>query len=505
MGSHAPNAIPITQLVTHNTSAPIKTFTLTAEETKVNLGNGKSTMAWTFNGTSPGPEIRVEQGDHVVVHLYNKLPEGVTIHWHGVDVPGAEDGIAGVTQNAVKKGGSFTYSFIADQPGTYWYHSHQDSSNETGRGLFGVFVVEPKRPSFHYDKDYAVALHEWNTTGQTNEEMGSMNMSGMGQSGMGSDSNQSMNGMNMNGPTTMPKQTQQNALTEMMSMYDVFTANGTSEGLHLNALPGDLVLLRIVNAGNMTHLVTLVGSDFRIIAMDGHDITGGTPLHETLLPIGGAQRYDVAFRMPKNGTVSLVDADPSKTEQKMIGVTFGNDAAKTDKSLTANAAWFDFSKYGTNTGAASDALSMNSHFTVNYSMKLGAGMGFYNGKEQMVYTINGKVFPNVPPIEVNKGDVVKVHITNDSPFIHPMHLHGHSFEVLTRNGKPLSGSSVYLDTLNVLPGESYNIAFVANNPGLWMFHCHDLHHAAAGMDTMVVYKSVSTPFTIGKKSGNNPE
>jgi FtsP/CotA-like multicopper oxidase with cupredoxin domain len=116
MGSQAADSTQITELTMHKTNAPTKTFNLTAEAAQVNLGNGKTIKAWTFNGTAPGPELRVTQGDKVVVHLTNKLNVGVTIHWHGVNVPGAEDGIAGVTQNAVKPGGTYTYSFIADQP-----------------------------------------------------------------------------------------------------------------------------------------------------------------------------------------------------------------------------------------------------------------------------------------------------------------------------------------------------------------------------------------------------
>jgi FtsP/CotA-like multicopper oxidase with cupredoxin domain len=197
MGSMESNAIPITKLISPTTNAPVKTFNITAQEADINLGNGKMIKAWTFNGSVPGPEIRVTQGDKVVVHLSNKLNVGVTIHWHGVNVPGAMDGIAGVTQDQVKPGQSFTYSFIADQAGTYWYHSHQDSSNEIERGLYGVLVVEPKQASQHYDRDYSVAFHEWNTTGSSDEGMGGMHMGSMSGMDMGSSSNNSMAGMNM--------------------------------------------------------------------------------------------------------------------------------------------------------------------------------------------------------------------------------------------------------------------------------------------------------------------
>jgi FtsP/CotA-like multicopper oxidase with cupredoxin domain len=91
---------------------------------------------------------------------------------------------------------------------------------------------------------------------------------------------------------------------------------------------------------------------------------------------------------------------------------------------------------------------------------------------------------------------VKIHIENNTDMIHPMHLHGHDFQVLTRDGKPVMGSPIYMDTLAVLPGETYDIAFKADNPGLWMFHCHDLHHAAAGMDMILEYAGVKDPYDM---------
>jgi FtsP/CotA-like multicopper oxidase with cupredoxin domain len=312
-----------------------------------------------------------------------------------------------------------------------------------------------------------------------------------------------MNGMDMSGPVMMPNSTQLSALSEMMSMYDVFTANGISNGLHLDAKPGQTVRLRLVNTGNMTHLFGVSGVSYEVIALDGHDITNPPPLTTTVLPIGAAQRYDISFTMPKDHAVSIVNLDSSSKMNKMMSVTIGNGVVP--KTQFSKDMWFDFSKYGTNPSNTSNQITMNSKFTKEFNMILGTAMKKVNGQEQMVYTINGKSFPDIPPIIVKKGDLVKIHIENKSNAIHPMHLHGHTFQVLTRNGKTLTGSQIYLDTINVLPGESYDIAFKANNPGLWMFHCHDLHHAAAGMDTMLEYQGISTPFTIGKQSGNNPE
>jgi len=122
------------------------------------------------------------------------------------------------------------------------------------------------------------------------------------------------------------------------------------------------------------------------------------------------------------------------------------------------------------------------------------------------FTINGKAFPDTPPLDVKEGDLVKVKLVNKSPEdIHPMHLHGHFFQVLSKNGKPVSGSPLIKDTLNILPGEEYVVAFKADNPGHWMFHCHDLGHASKGMVTEVKYDGFKPDFTVDPTVNNKPE
>ena len=138
---------------------PDARFTLTARETTIELASGRPIDALTFNGSSPGPELRVRQGELVQVTLVNAdIPKGVTIHWHGVDVPNAEDGVAGVTQDAVLPGERYVYRFRAEQVGTFWYHTHQVSSKEVRRGLFGALVIEPAQDT-HYELDLAIVSH----------------------------------------------------------------------------------------------------------------------------------------------------------------------------------------------------------------------------------------------------------------------------------------------------------------------------------------------------------
>ncbi|MEO8609534.1 MAG: multicopper oxidase family protein [Chloroflexota bacterium] len=456
MATPDPDATSITTLVEKQSDAPLKTFTLTAQTATIDLGGGKVVDAYTYNGTLPGPEIRVQQGDRVAVTLVNKLPVSTSIHWHGIRVPNAEDGVAGLTQDAVKPGESYTYEFIAQDVGTYWYHSHQETSNQLPLGLYGAFIVEPKDPSVHYDHDYTLVLHEWRDGGDCAQEC-----------------------------------------DETLMMNDRI------DQITFDAKPGETVRLRIIAGGDEFHYPVLSGAPFQVIALDGHDLNAPTPLTNVMLPIGTAQRYDLSFTMPQQGPVALIDGTPRArplANQHPIAII---GTGKPTLSYPMNLPLFDFSTYG---APAADPITPDSPFTVEYDMGLSSVPGFYNGHFTLTFPINNMIFPNIPAIKVTEGDLVKIHITSAGgiPIPHAMHLHGHVFTVLARDGKPLSGSPVHLDTLIVNPGETYDVAFLADNPGLWMLHCHILAHDAQGMDMMLEYPKLYTPYTIGTASGNDP-
>ena len=123
----------------------------------------------------------------------------------------------------------------------------------------------------------------------------------------------------------------------------------------------------------------------------------------------------------------------------------------------------------------------------------------------MHWTVNGKLYPKVPMFMVAEGDVVRVRIANDSGETHPMHLHGHHVVVLARDGVRASGSPWWTDSLEVRSGESFDVAFVADNPGIWMDHCHNLPHAQEGLIAHLMYEGVTTPYRLGRDTGNSPE
>jgi FtsP/CotA-like multicopper oxidase with cupredoxin domain len=277
--------------------------------------------------------------------------------------------------------------------------------------------------------------------------------------------------------------------------------NGTNGDLHLAAAPGELVRLRLINGSAGEHRafgdplrIVLLGVEYQVVALDGHDLNSPQAISGQILPIGAGQRYDLVFRMPEIGVVQLIVADQTTT------VTLGQGTIAVPDLDTLPT--FDLTTYG---NPAPDPLASQSTFDVTEDLVLGNRPGFHNGRFGLVHTINGEEFPDIPMLMVEPNQTVRLHIVNETDEYHPIHIHGHYFTVLARNNTPLSGSPVYLDSILVAPEETWDVAFVANNPGLWMLHCHVLIHAATGMDMMVVYPNIYTPYVVGESSGNIPE
>jgi FtsP/CotA-like multicopper oxidase with cupredoxin domain len=403
-------------------------LTLTAEE----MGD-----AWAFNGRVPGPEIRVRQGDLVEVTLLNKdIDEGVTIHWHGVDVPNAEDGVAGVTQDAVMPGEQYTYRFRVEQLGTFWYHSHQVSSEQVRRGLYGAFVILPREPPAPGTLDLATIAHDF--AGRA--------------------------------------------------------ALGNSDGVQRRAVePGTPVRLRLINSNNSPERFVLAGTPFRVVGIDGTEVVSPTPVAGKAIQVGAGARYDLAFDMPDVAVrLGLVGSEAA--------LSLSADG-KTDRPESEPGPDFDPAGYGRPT----TSIFAEGRFDRSFVMEIGKAFGFLDGRPGRHWSVNGRIFPDTPMYLVRRGDLVKMRIVNDTGAVHPMHLHGHHALVLSRDGEPATGSPWWVDTLNVLANEEYEVAFRAENPGLWMDHCHNLVHAGDGLTMHVVYEGAWTPFELGDAPGNHPE
>lgn len=493
-------------------SPTTRTVTLVAEPGRLTIRRGQTVPVWTFNGTVPGPEIRVRQGDRLRVTLVNRLPVATTIHWHGLLAPNGNDGVAGVTQDAVLPGHSYTYDFVARDPGTYWYHPHQKSDEEVDKGLYGAVVVLPRRATAAPAVDRTLVLDDWPLKGSTSAGMG-----GMGGATMPA----AMTGMGGMGGMATPTATASGPVAALrpyladpgMGDYQTFTVNGRAypDTAPIQAPAGALVRLRLINAGYLTHVLHLHGASYRLVATDGSAVN--RPRETTdLLPIAAGQRMDIELRMPR-GAWSLHDHDTlSGAGEMRVIVGQGTRPSTADERAMRAAAppVLDLAHYGQ---PASAPFTARSHFDRMFrlvlqgatsSMKMGGTSGM-TSMSMDTYTINGKLFMQGAPLVVRRGQRVEISFVNESKAAHPMHLHGHRMQVLALNGEPVTGSPLYQDTVMVLPGKTTTVAFTADNPGVWMLHCHELHHAAAGMDTLLQYQGSPRLAHLGGAARNDPE
>ncbi|MFT9846079.1 multicopper oxidase domain-containing protein [Aneurinibacillus sp. REN35] len=456
-----------------------------AKESRLEMKPGLMLPVWTYGGSVPGQEIRVKQGQEVIVKLKNELTENVTIHWHGYPVPSEMDGVPGMSQNSIKPGESFTYRFKATVPGTYWYHSHKDSAAQVDKGLYGALIVEGEDEE-KTARDYTLVLDEWET-----------NTANQGHS---------MNGMDHANMENMNKHAADNHTSPMnkmsmdhMSSYDLFTVNGKSGALiePLAAQTGETVRLRLINAGYQLRLFDFGDVPYRVVSTDGQKIQQPSEVKGKALPIGPGERYDVIFTTPSS-SFEILDRTQREAAKDVKVVVQNQENKKVTPSGKAAAELFDIANYGKATAPTQSGgpkYDRQFHMVFEDIMDPRSDMG-------MKYTINGKSFPDTEKLTVKKGEYVKVTYENKGDANHPMHLHGHFVKVLSKNGKPVSGSPISKDTLNVKPGEKYEIEFVADNPGNWMFHCHDLHHASTGMATTVEYEGYKNPVKLnGNEQG----
>ncbi len=443
---------------------PVKTVNLTAEKTTWKLSDTKSVEAWTYNGTVPGETIRVTEGDFLQVNLTNELEVPVSIHWHGVVLPNRMDGVPGLTQDAVQPGETFTYEFVANNPGTYWYHSHQNSADQVDMGLYAPLIIE--EDDEQYEQDEVFIIDEW-AVNQNKWDMSNM-MGGMMNDGIAG-----------------------NGEGDTIQMYDTFSVNGKS-GTSIESLvmeKGKTARLRFINAGYQQHQLVFPKGSMEVIANDAEDVIGSRG-DSNILEIAPGERIDVAFTK-QSSDMEVIGENPQvehAVEMIIPVVTKKQDDIGSERLLVSVGT--DTVADGTSYGSAKLIFEDEPKVDVSYEMNLSMGMNMGQG---MGFQINGETFPDTPPIKVSKGDIVKVTMTNNGRMNHPMHLHGHKFQVAEKNDSALK-SPVVKDIIHVKPGESFTIYFKADNKGQWLFHCHDNNHAEMGMVTIVDYNNVYSPF-----------
>jgi len=437
----------------------VKEFHFSASPARVSLGAGPEFEAWTYNGQIPGPEIRVKEGDIVRVGLKNFLPESTTIHWHGIPLPNAMDGVPGITQPAVQSGGVFVYEFEARPAGTFIYHSHV--KYQMDQGLYGALIIEPQNQRESYDREYSLVLEDWvmkdgGGTADT-ERRPSMGM-------MGGRRHRFNSG---DGPLLEP-------------VYDGYAVNGR---VHPAVKPlavrqGDRVKLRIANASSANiYYLRLAGHRMTITHADGNPIK---PVKTDVLQIGMGERYDVMFEANNPGNWFLAAYDSGLGEGQLrvpvsyVGVQQKNAVMPTFSRDIRMATYWDF-----------EALEPQEE--AKYGSETVFNQTLSGGMHSSLWSINGQVYPDVDPMIVRTGERVRLRYGNHSPMPHPMHMHGHFFKIVNPDLPPelwVSKDTAVLDRM-----QRIDVAFTADNPGKWFHHCHNLYHMEAGMANVIEVRS----------------
>lgn len=363
---------------------------------------------WAYSGQVPGPTIRAQLGDTVVVDFRNDLPEPTTVHWHGIGVPAAMDG-AGWPMPEIAPGASFRFSFTVTVAGTFWYHPHLDTDHQVDRGLYGVLVVED--PADPPADELVVVLDTFGEAADPHVE-----------------------------PT-----------------HVTWAVNGLVDPL-FPVVGGSVVRVRLLNASNAGY-VDLSGQ--HVIAHD----QGLLASPEEAVVLAPGDRAELEWRI--GGGFDLltrpfvVAGGPAFGEPMRLFEVVADPAA-----VPAGRPWLFSGE-----APSADPGTTDLRFLLTGSTELG-------------WEMNGETFPDVVVPQLDLGADVVIEVRNASPARHPFHVHGHTFEVLSIDGVPPAFRTIE-DTVDVPIQSLVRLRMTADNPGLWMTHCHVLPHAEDGMMTLL--------------------
>ncbi|MDQ6838954.1 MAG: multicopper oxidase family protein [Actinomycetota bacterium] len=437
------------------------THTLTAAPGHADIG-GVTSAAWLYDGSLPGPMLRGAVGDRMKLTVRNQLPESTTVHWHGVRVPNDMDGVPNVTQTPFKPGAEFTYDFLLPDAGTYWYHSHGEL--QRGRGLYGALLVDDPHDAGDYDTEFTVVLSDWliNRTprqvydGLKGGKMGGMASGSMG--GMGS----------MSGLKSSVLGGDAGDVT-----YPVYLINGRQPAapVTFTAKPGQRARIRLINAADdTTFRVALGGHQLEVIQSDGRAVSSVTG--DALL-IGMGERYDAIVTMA-DGVFPLVASAEGKAAQAFAVVSTGSGSAPDPGAVPR--------ELGGRVLTVADLQAAEQQRLPARKLDVMMTGNLNGGMDRYTWTINGHPYPDNNPFVVRQGNRARLTFTNRTTMYHPMHLHGHTFQI----ARP-DGSGPRKDTTLVLPRQSVSLDFETDNPGQWFTHCHNEYHMTAGMATVLSY------------------
>jgi len=431
------------------------------------MPNRQEISVWAYNNSLPGPVLRLKQNDRLRAVLKNNLKQDTTIHWHGIRLPNAMDGVPGLTQKPVKPGASFTYDFACQDAGTFWYLPHAGNPEQVGRGLYGLLIVdEPDPPAV--DRDVAWVLSDFRLDNAAQ---------------IAPDFNHPMD------------------LTHAGRLGNVALMNGRLVQ-PFSVTAGERIRLRIVNTAN-ARIFDLRFADHApwIIALDGHPLDAPLQLGpQDRVTLGPGMRADLIVDLTAApGTRATVfDRDLQGREHRLTDFAYSDAPAKASPAkdppkLAANPVGiFDAAKAerlplvlaGGMGAPVADFKVDGKRFSATEAFRVHKAAWSLNG-EAMTEHLDGGHSDHLGHntlFSLRRGRSYLLDVSNDTSWPHPIHLHGHVFRVLTQPGRP------WRDTVLLQPGEKAQLALVADNPGHWMLHCHILEHQAAGMMATVSVK-----------------
>src|SRR6266852_3060869 len=440
--------------------------------------NGKPARVFSLVGPNGKPGITLSPGERFHVDLVNRAATSTLVHWHGQLPPWKQDGFPWPQTPPIPAGdtGSYDYAPIA---GTYWMHSHQGMQEQS---LMTAPLIVRSAEDVRADRQEVVLmLHDFSfhtpeqlLAGLTKSNGGqaAMPKGGMGNGmNMRSESMGAMNAMDMGPGMAMD-------LNDVD--YDAFLANDRTfaDPEVIRTEPGGRVQLRLLNAASSTQFwIDLGALSGSIVAVDGHPVR---PVRATRLPLAIAQRLDVLIDLPENGSYPIfAQVEGKRARTGIVLATSGAPVSRLAAEAGENAPPVDLSlerRLEAVTPLAPRAPD------VTHRVILAGAMAPY------AWSLNGEYWPNVTPLMIAHGQRVAIEMVNHTMMAHPMHLHGHAFQVIAINGVPLAGA--VRDTVLVPPMGSVTIAFDADNPGRWAFHCHNLYHMMTGMMTEVRYPAI---------------
>lgn len=431
--------------------------------------NGKPATVFGLLRPDGQHGIIAEAGKRFHVRLVNELDEHTLVHWHGLTPPSDQDGVPELSQPSLKAGTDYEYDFLLARPGTNWMHSHVGLQEQ--QLLAAPLIVRDPADAARDEQEVVILLHDF-TFREPAEVLAGL--SG-GMSGMAEMPGMDHSKMNHGSGGAIEMKPHLNDIE-----FDAYLANDRTLGDPeiVRVENGGRLRLRIINAAASTNFWLDLGAlAGELIAVDGHAIA---PLAGNRFPLAIAQRADIRVQLPAGGgaypILAVREGDAARTG--IVLATTGAAIVRIADRAETPAGALDLGLE--RRLMAADGLAAGAAMRRHVLELTGSMMGFTWG-------FNGRRFGEDTPLPVRQGERVEIELLNRTDMSHPIHLHGHPFQVIAIDGGPLAGA--VRDTVLVPIGGSVTIAFAADNPGHWALHCHNLYHMAAGMMTSVQYEA----------------